>query len=167
MVENNPLRKLAPYYVPNTWYAITICPDDIHQKTDKSCENRYNRFRKYMVKEISQFELNNTDISLVIEISEPHGSQKKGYLGPRLHAHGIIKFNNRAGIQYFLLKGYHMLLHYNIVDIDTIDDMSFWMKYCNKQHVLPQDRKINYHLMENVIKDIRLCEESPPPPINE
>lgn len=140
MVEE--LNNEKTFYRVNELYAITICPDDIRQKVDRGCDNRYNRFRKYINKISERLLLHNVDNYFVIEISEPRGPMKKGYLGPRLHVHGVISFRNRRAIQNFLCKELYNILGYNMVEIDTIKDVKIWQKYIEKQHILPEDRKI-------------------------
>lgn len=122
---------LTSYYTINTLYAITINPTDSYQFFGQ--RNRLAQSRSY-------FQLLTTSfpgiLHLWIEYSEPRGMHTAGYNGPRLHAHGWFTFTNKKQIGKFLEHGYYLLLRSNAVDIDTINDMDSWLKYCKKQKLI-------------------------------
>jgi len=135
------------FYLIGTLYAVTLNPCDVHQyilKPDRKTKI------KTLYREI--LETCNCRYHFKLEFSEPRGMRVKDYFGPRLHFHGLIRFDNKEQLHDFLFKTYHMLCKYGSLDIDICNDPSVWMDYINKQ---------------KIIKDkISNCDFFPPPPQN-
>lgn len=135
------------FYLIGTLYAVTLNPCDVHQyilKPDRKTKI------KTLYREI--LETCNCRYHFKMEFSEPFGMRLKDYYGPRLHMHGLIRFDNKEQLHDFLFKTFHLLCKYGTLDIDICNDPSVWMEYINKQ---------------KIIKDkISNCDFFPPPPQN-
>lgn len=118
------------FYKKNTWYAITINPQDQHQYFGK--EQRFNAFKNFWNTQFLTFPSMKIDYHFNIELSEPQKLMHNSG-GPRLHMHGIIRFNTNHSIFKFLLNVLGELNKYGIIDIDTISDMKYWLAYITKQ----------------------------------
>ncbi len=129
--------KLENFFKVNTWYSVTLNPIDKHQFCHKV--DRYDKFHQFMYEQLSYLKCT---YEFFIEISEPRGMHIKGYMGPRLHLHGKVRFKSRVEIAHFLLRDYYRLLRFCSVDIDSIDDLRKWYKYCTKQ-LLFKDRRLS------------------------
>jgi len=70
-----------------------------------------------------------------LELSEPrvHDATQSG---PRIHLHGIIGFPTMAAYRVWLLRYQYELTRFSRIEIDTIDDINVWIKYCRKQNYL-------------------------------
>lgn len=120
--------------VPKKQYALNLNPVDKYQFAGKS--DRWNRFVNFVYEQLLTWEY---DYYLFIEISEPT-TAKQGDLGPRLHLHGTIEFENNKQVFDFLLNKMYQLTRWCRVHIDTIEDMETWMNYCTKQQgIVPKN----------------------------
>lgn len=117
--------KKSPFYVPGTWYAITLCPSDAFQYFGKA-----NRFKSFYSKIYEALLPMHFKYKMYIELSEPRGTIRGD--GPRLHAHGIMYFPDVYSVKKFLLYDLYLLTRIGILEIDTIDDMLRWQVYCRK-----------------------------------
>ncbi len=133
--------SLENYYKLCKWYSITLNPIDKYQYFNSP--NRFKRFKSFIYEQLLTFP---AKYELFIEISEPHGMHTQGYSGPRLHLHGKIQFNTNKDRYMFLSNGYYKLLRFCSVDIDTIDDLRKWYKYCTKQHIFKLNRLASYEV---------------------
>lgn len=131
-------EKLQPKYKIDTYYAITIQPDDKIQFCGTDHMARINKFRQYYY---SMFQDYKAPYYINIEISEPLGSLPNKSVGPRLHIHGIIKFNTKKQILKFLLVQMHTILKQARLEISEINDKTAWWKYIHKQKLLPKEYK--------------------------
>lgn len=154
--NNKIIQKKKPslkiFYEINKNYAITIAPNDIHQftKNDNRAlmsmddEFRIQRVMGSLWKRLSPF---NSYIRYIlhVDISEPRNMNSNL---PRIHFHGVIRFDDNRDIRKWLLKILPELNIIGIVDIDTIDDPVFWEKYCKKYDhitgVAPMINKLNW-----------------------
>lgn len=121
------------FYNLHTWYSITLCPNDQYQfyfKADRLIKVRANYLKVLTLGDYIP------DCYMILEISEPRGKIQGS--GPRLHYHGVIRFNNNDSLLQFMLYKIPRLLKLGIIDIDTIQDKKVWVKYMNKQHIIPQ-----------------------------
>jgi len=136
------------FYSIGTLYAVTLNPCDVHQYILKP--DRRTKI-KTMYREI--LDTCNCKYHFKLEFSEPRGMRVKDYFGPRLHFHGIMRFDNKEQVYEFLNKTFHLLCKYGTVDIDICNDLTVWLEYINKQ---------------KVIKDkISNCDFLPPPQNND
>lgn len=81
--------------------------------------------------------------------------------GPRLHYHGIIQITD---LIYLYELGYNELQQQGVFEIDTIDDIDVWMRYCKKSETvikpLCKQLKIPYKLSsEKKIKQKKSMKE--------
>lgn len=122
-------------------YAITINPDDKHQYYKvpdplvQVWKERLEAFQKsWKTTFYKMFDMYETTYNMRIEISEPlDGSDAV----PRLHFHGIIRFDTDNAIMEFLLVNLRALKTMSRVKIKPIDDIEIWYNYCMKQSYLP------------------------------
>lgn len=128
------------FYFIDTLYAITFNPEwQFNQKPD-----RYDKFHTKIYNLLVDLKIS---YDVVIEVSEPHARPKREYMqygseGPRLHIHGVIRFDTRKQLQDFLLFGVYRLCQNGITKIDSVKDLQIWSNYCKKQHILPKNRRI-------------------------
>lgn len=116
-------------YEVDHWYSITVCPNDGRQYIRK--QDRMQRCKSYMYEQMLPLAKHHIDYKLWMDISEPRKVMEKA-LGPRIHWHGVIKFRHRRGILYWLLYGMNNIALESIIEIDSIDDMPYWLEYCQK-----------------------------------
>lgn len=118
------------YYKPNTKYSITINPSDKFQYAGR--EDRLMKVRAVLE---SQMIFIKSDYLFYIELSEPrHFNQDK--IGSRVHFHGTISFPTKQATVDFLVSGLYRLSRFADIDIDTIEDQTYWDAYCTKQQHL-------------------------------
>ena len=130
------------FYKIGVWYSFTLNPVDKHQYFGSV--NRVRLFRSYMYEQLLAFK---PSYRFHIEVSEPRGMKTQGYNGPRLHLHGKVMFKNLKVLGWFLLIGYYKLLRFTSVDIDSIQSIDVWDKYCMKQHLIKNNMLSNYDIM--------------------
>lgn len=124
-METEPIQV---FYVPGKLYSITICPEEQYTAFNQ-IGLRYERYVDKVRKVLSMME--GIDYVLWTEISEPLKLTPSGSKMTRLHMHGIIQINS---VQQWLLKDINVLYsRLGIVDLDTIDNVPLWIKYCKKQ----------------------------------
>lgn len=149
-------------------YAITFAPGDKYQRFRQK-DRWYRCYREtreifIQIAEALEFEddegrtTKGIDYELYQEISEPLNI-KDGKAG-RIHYHGIIIINNYPSWRSLLTYWISALTVHGIIDMDTIDDMSVWYKYCTKQQ-----HKSNFHSITNKTPSIMrtLCETTESP----
>lgn len=147
----------SPFFVKDKWYSITVNPDDPCQFFGKA--DRLERFTNHLNEKLMRYHKLKIEYLFCIELSEPHVG-KYGSKGPRLHTHGIIKFNSNAGLREWLMIEYGNLLNHAIVDIDTISDMDRWIHYCFKQQQIMNKKllanmEINCPSVESLVSHLR------------
>jgi len=124
------LYSVDLYYKINTWYAITINPEDTYQFIGKP--DRLNKCVDHM-NEVLLTALNIYGITYVIhiDISEPREVKYKGP-GARIHFHGRIMFNNNDQLVKFLLYGQCAIAQCGQTLYKEIDNYDKWEVYCKK-----------------------------------
>lgn len=115
--------KMARYQNSVT-FAITINPDDSFQ-TIRPGQRRFAEVRRHVIDFLVNHKSNIDSVDLYPDISYPPAMYGGKY--PRIHYHGIIVFKDI--IRY--LETYDVHSHMS-VEIDTIDNRKYWMKYCRK-----------------------------------
>lgn len=134
----------TPFYKTNTFYSITINPDNNHQGNLKQGAHGrmvqvktllWDVFNKYP--EIYHI--------LHLDISEPT-SIRPSY--PRIHFHGVILFRTNIAIRLWLVEVLYKLKNWCNIDIDTISDIKIWESYCKKYdhitNIPPLNNKLNW-----------------------
>lgn len=124
-------------------YAITITTHDKYQFIGDGQryikKDRMEMFKSFIHDKILSWPQFGIQYLLYIELSEPRDLQAFA-LGPRLHLHGIIKFCSKKSVRKFLMTELYMLAQIGRIEIDTIDDRDYWLKYCTKQqHIIMED----------------------------
>lgn len=136
------------FYEAKKWYAITIAPDDNLQwfLRPERCRKSFNLFNERLLN-YSKLDI---EYCLWQELSEPIVGKR--IAGTRIHYHGIIRFRSERGLRAWLTLKFNELTRNCIIDIDTIDDMDIWIKYCTKmQHIVKTPKLDN--LPEALIKE--------------
>ncbi len=133
------------FYEVEKCYSLTITPNDKMQRFGQ--QKRFIKVRQFIYE---LFLSCNFIYDMIIEISEPHSFKVAGYKGPRLHAHGVILFRDNNELKQFLLNDYYKLQRQSGIDIDTINDLDVWSKYCNKQKLFVNNRISNNHTLHIV-----------------
>jgi len=130
------MEKSECFYKVNTFYSITINPENHYQFFSKI--DRKHLVKKFFYDVLRKHlqTLHNIKYKLYVEVSEPRDILKYGYDGPRVHFHGTVFFSNRADIEYFLLFQIRALCKHASCEIDTIKDLGIWLQYCKKQDLL-------------------------------
>jgi len=129
------------YFKLNTLYSITLNPSDKYQFHNTPYLLRYKKFRNYLYEQLLPITCKYT---IYIELSEPHQNITSGNIGPRLHAHGLLEFTKKKQLTKFLLSDMYRLLRTMYVDIDTVESLPIWLKYCTKQQLLPHPIITNF-----------------------
>ncbi|AXQ66168.1 MAG: hypothetical protein [Cressdnaviricota sp.] len=127
------MNEKTPYFEVGKWYAITLNYDDNLQYFGKP--ERETKVVNLTNERLLTYTHKKIDYILHLELSEPHIG-KPNQSGPRLHYHGRIRFRSNKGLKLWLLNDYYNLLKNCIVDIDTIDCVNTWDKYCTKQRLV-------------------------------
>lgn len=139
-LENEKTHNTQPDMLKlNTEYAITINPDDNLQCFDDS-----NRIHKVIVKTKRILYKLQCEYILYPEISHPMNTSRTS--GPRVHFHGVIKFDNIYQLIRWYDTSYTALKKSTYFDMDTIEDRPAWIKYCTK----------NKKLMKKICKTLKL-----------
>lgn len=161
----DPIEKKFEGYEIDVPYAFTFAPDDRYQRfrTKDRWYRCYRDTREMFISiaEALEFEdeEGNTsqgfDYELYQEMSEPKNI-KDGKAG-RIHYHGIIIIKNYQAWRSLLSYWMSSLTCNGIIDMDTIDDMNTWYKYCTKQQ-----HKSNFHSITNRTPSIMksLCDDT-------
>lgn len=161
MIDPNPKQKkeITCKLAPRNAYAFTFNPSNEHQcfQTPKqmvSDENRLEKFKNKLSKSLQYLQDNEIEYFVNVECSEPLNGVE---LKPRLHVHGIIYFPNVKSIRWFLLYGLYYLTAIGQIEIDTINDLPYWTKYCYKQVYLELGyltNKLLYKDLECYVDDL-------------
>ncbi len=124
------------FYKVGEIYSITLNPSNDYQFFNRI--DRLGLVKELYTKQlkIGQLVHHNIQYKLYVEISEPRGSCKCKYDGPRVHFHGTVTFKTKNDLTYFLLFQFRRICKLGTLDIDTIKDKKHWLKYCTKQHIL-------------------------------
>lgn len=142
-LEKKNKKKIKPieiFYEAQKTYSLTIAPSDYNQGfNDKTYMVKIYRYSvdyidrlKNVTTKLNEILLPyNRDIQYILhtDISEPRDIN--GNI-PRIHFHGVIRFKTNDKILKWLLSILPQLSTFGIVNIDTIDDMNHWEKYCKK-----------------------------------
>lgn len=147
--------RLEPKYSINTYYAITIQPDDKIQNFSRTPTARIMAHRQIIYSILQDCKV---PYYINLEISEPIGSLANKSSGGRLHWHGIITFKKKQHIRDFLLEIQYKLLRVSRLEISKINDKTSWWNYINKQKLIPHDIR----LLTNYDPDIFYKEYSQP-----
>lgn len=129
-----------PLLRPKVVYSITINPNDSCQYYPKNYPGdwqvRMDAFKQNWSKRfIELLSLFDIDYWLQIECSEPFRSGNQSE--PRLHFHGLIRFQTPESVMQFLLNASHWLLTWSNFKIDSIEDPEEWIDYSEKHTFLP------------------------------
>lgn len=144
-------QKLLPKYKLDTYYAITIQPNDKLQFHGNKATSRIMKIRQHFY---SLFQEIPYPYYINLEISEPIGSLHEKTTGGRLHYHGIIKFNTKKQISQFLLETQYQILRQSRLEISEIHDRLAWLKYVHKQTLISEDISIlSNHDNESFLKE--------------
>lgn len=112
------------------YYAITINPSDLCQHRNDP-KDRIRKMHNKYVRIFRRWDNMGIKNTMFPELSTPMDSKYPSRM-PRYHFHGKIMFQDYGA----LLKWYDYLWveiqKNNIVDIDTIEDIDYWDKYCSK-----------------------------------
>lgn len=135
----------TPFYKTNTLYSITLNPNDAHQGHLKGgSHGRLVEVKSQVWTVLNKY----PDIYYILhlDISEPLKISKNF---PRVHFHGVVMFPTNKAIQIWLLDTLRVLGNWCNIDIDTIDDVSLWEKYCKKYdtitNITPLQNKLEWH----------------------
>lgn len=83
---------------------------------------------------------------------------------PRIHYHGIIKFNDIHSFLLSVPNEYYEMV--GMVNIDTISDFNGWMKYSRKyiKHAFPKNKIYKHYpyILKYDNKNIYITETTPP-----
>lgn len=126
--------QFSTFYQKHTWYTITINPSDDYQYFGKP--DRMTKFKNFMYEQFLSWPQFGIHYYFNYELSEPTTNALKSQGIPRLHLHGIIKFNSNKSIKHFLLNELYKISKYSIYEIDTIKDPQLWCNYCQKQQTV-------------------------------
>lgn len=145
------------FYRKDILYSITVNPDDKFQYLGKS--DRMQSFRNLIAGIFVKYPQQKTDYYLMVELSEPREVNPPG-VGPRLHIHGMIRFNSNKAVKQFLLTDFYQLTRLGHVDIDVVNDFEYWDDYIHKQFVILQEFPIsNYDSRKLMIETFKAtCE---------
>lgn len=129
------------FYEKNEWYSFTLAPSDAYQYAGK--KDRLKKFTDLMYESFLALDSSKIKYRFDIDISEPKNIQKS--IGPRLHIHGRLLFPCSRSILDWQLMHAYSLSRIGILDIDTIEDISIWDKYCEKyKHITKLKTYKNY-----------------------
>lgn len=106
--------------------SFTICPANKFQFIGKL--NRWGKAFDYLVKELKTYGGVLREIKIFPDLSAPPAIDTENNQFPRIHWHGWIKCDNLIQLYSSTLAnfgGYR-------IEIDTIDDIKIWEKYCRK-----------------------------------
>ncbi len=125
-------------------YAFNVSPDDHHQYVTKPPKttsdkvdsvDRLKTFNRYWSNFFTEFKLNDIEIFLRTELSEPV-HEKSANQESRLHFHGYILFKDVSALKWFLLYGTVLLSRVSRYTIVKISDADVWRVYVRKQSFL-------------------------------
>ncbi len=122
------------FYKVGDLYSVTLNPPNQHQYFGKP--KRFSLFYDFVNTQLLRI---GGRYVFYIELSEPRGFKTaREFMGPRLHLHGIVWFEDKASLRSFLSAGYYSLTRWTSTDFDTIDNIKVWKKYIQKQSVVPK-----------------------------
>lgn len=133
-IKKEPKCRFEHDYV----YSFTFNPKDKYQwyqepKELVSEEIRLEKFKNKLSVAMKFLQDNQIKYFCNIECTVPFQGVE---LRPRLHLHGIIQFKDVKAKRWFLLYGIPYITMIGQMEIDTIDDLDYWSKYCNKQQYM-------------------------------
>lgn len=139
------------FYEINKKYSITINPDDQSQHFEyKKGDTRINKIRT-LIDDYLKFP--GIHYYLWWDISMPYKNVKYNYR-PRIHLHGIIQFSTLYGLNKFLLYSLPHLGASSLIDIDVLNDLDIWSKYCKKtMHIMPYQPIIR-RMMDTTVNEV-------------
>jgi len=162
----------------NRVYAITINPVDGHQyfvgrpKDGITSNGRLEKFKSYWTSHspLSKIALY-AKFWMNTELSEPVRGDSATQR-PRLHLHGVIRFDDIEGIKQFLLYEAVDLSAICRYDIKPLEDWMTWRRYmykqaflglpCMKNYILDEPDEIFKWPTEITIPKTGLCDDVPP-----
>lgn len=159
LVSKNPQAResrLEAKFVEKVVYQLNFSPDNKFQKFGQKLRWKtvHNAMRELM-REVHQITGEKFLYELYQELSTPTTFQGN-QAGGRIHYHGVMYFKNRQAMQGFFMLGSTVLSDYGRVDIDTIDDLEYWAKYCRKgQDIWPEALVITncaHSIMDRIIE---------------
>jgi len=106
---------------PEGYIAITLNPPDGSQFWNEV--NRIDKFKEYHTGKLCKLAIHAKTVRLIGEVS-PTG---------RLHMHGWINFKDYKKKLGFYIDYLHYLQDNYMYEIDTINNIDIWKKYCCKQ----------------------------------
>lgn len=130
--------KIIPFYRPEEVYSVTINPQEQYVNSI----DRLSKFHNMMYGEMIGLIDNGIHYSFYTEISEPRGNTKYHQECARLHLHGIIYFEDYKAVRHFLLHTVTRWCKISKWEVDTIDSLEKWKKYCKKQQFIMRQKKI-------------------------
>lgn len=136
------------FYEKLKTYSITINLDNKHQaQINKNAFTKMVKCKDY-IRDILDKYNHHIYYLLHLDISEPKELNNNKY--PRMHFHGCIMFKSDEAILDWLLMVCPKLSAIAYVDIDTIDDLNIWEKYCKKYdhitNIQPLQNKLGWSI---------------------
>lgn len=122
-------KKLDSRFLEGSWMSFTIAPSNQIQFTATE-KNRWGKITDHVTKDVMNMLKAGgvTYIKLWPDLSFPKEIQPSSGIIPRIHWHGVILCDD---VPRHLTYGYLQMNQYR-VEIDTIENMSKWLKYCKK-----------------------------------
>jgi len=128
VLSNIETKKKKRYDVG--YYSVTINPDDKHQFCGRL--DRYEAFRQFMYERLLVWNDFGIEYKFCIEASDVWDVVPLS-TASRLHLHGIIYLKTHAITRNWLLHIQYQLSRFSYINIDTIDNPTVWIEYCEKQ----------------------------------
>lgn len=149
-----------PFYQPSVPYEFTINFDNDHQHTHLNDIQRIEKIEISMKDILKHY---NMKYHLKLEISEP----QYGQIGtlPRVHYHGVLRFETYESVVQFLLIGISKLCSIGRYQFNPLRP-EYWKRYINKQqHIFKNSITLkNHRMIANIRYDdiIEPCHEGKP-----
>lgn len=120
-----------------TLYALTINPSDKLQYFGLPYKDRLKKSHDSIVKLLSELCHYKISYWFNTEVSTPTTNSDNMHLvGSRIHLHGVIRFNDKDALFYFLLEFMTLLCKTSNWDIKPVTDPTAWYEYCKKEPCL-------------------------------
>lgn len=118
-------KKITPHmFRPKIDFSITINPEEQYEQDPERLEKIVKRVRRKM---------DNLSLQYILhaELSSPSSPTKHKY--PRVHFHGIIRFENAKQIKRWYTMDYFKLADIGYFEIDQLNNPTIWYTYCTKE----------------------------------
>lgn len=126
-------KKFVPkleMVVPHVLYSFTINPNDRYQYFEDP-----SRITRAIIHLKKALDFCSFHYNLYCEMSQPNDSMRL----PRLHAHGLIEFDSPLQVKRWYEVDFNKLSKTNYFNLDTIEDIKQWSKYCKKNNLIMED----------------------------